>query len=132
MTADVMQLLNRQIPSEGPSPSQKVPEIGIFDKAKEWKYYEGVHRKYGLNVKQLEELERVNVRYLKRMLGVPQNSRSRLVYQLTRETFLIEDLRCELKLPANTDYKQLIQDIHEKKNNILEDFYATSAMQDRT
>lgn len=85
-----------------------------------------------LTYKQLEELERVKARYLKRILGVPQNARSRLVYELTRETFLIEDLRCELILSTSTSFKQLIQDLHEKKNSIPEDFYATSAMQDRT
>ena len=85
-----------------------------------------------ITYKQLEELERVKARYLKRALGVPQNTRSRLVYELTRETFLIEDLRCEIMLPASDAYKQLLQDLHQKKNSISEDFYTTCAMQDRT
>lgn len=85
-----------------------------------------------LTYKQMEELERVKARYLKRALGLPQNARSRLVYELTRETFLIEDLRCEIMLPANDAYKRLLQDLHEKKTSIPEEFYATCAMQDRT
>ncbi|KAJ4448600.1 hypothetical protein ANN_10619 [Periplaneta americana] len=81
-----------------------------------------------LTYKQMEELERVKARYLKRALGLPQNARSRLVYELTRETFLIEDLRCEIMLPANDAYKRLLQDLHEKKTSIPEEFYATCAM----
>ncbi|KAJ4434486.1 hypothetical protein ANN_23048 [Periplaneta americana] len=85
-----------------------------------------------LTYKQMEELERVKAKYLKRALGLPQNARSRLVYELSRETFLIEDLRCEIMLPANDAYKRLLKDLHEKKTSIPEEFYTTCAMQDRT
>ncbi|KAJ4438936.1 hypothetical protein ANN_14890 [Periplaneta americana] len=58
----------------------------------------------------MEQLEQVKARYLNRALGLPQKARSRLVYKPTRQTFLIEDLRREIMLPANNAYKQLLQE----------------------
>ena len=84
-----------------------------------------------LAYKQIAELERVKARYVKRMFC---RSPTKLKIEASIPTYygdLIEDLRCKLILPSSTDYKQLMQDLHEMKNNILYDFN-TSAMQDRT
>ena len=46
-----------------------------------------------LNERNLTTLESVKSTFIKRAIGVAKNTRSRLVYLLVRETFLIEDLR---------------------------------------
>jgi hypothetical protein len=58
-----------------------------------WKY---------LTRKQLLELEQMKARYVKRVLGVSEHTRSRLVYELAKETFFVEDLKTFLMLPTTT------------------------------
>ena len=57
---------------------------------------------------QLLELEKMKARYLKRVLGVSQPTRSRLVYELAKETFFVEDLKTSLMLPTTTAYKDAL------------------------
>ena len=58
-----------------------------------------------LTCKQLLELEKMKARYLKRVLWVSQHTWSRLVYELVKETFFVEDLKTSLILPTTTAYK---------------------------
>jgi hypothetical protein len=82
-----------------------------------------------LTHKQLLELEKMETRYLKRVLGVSQQTRSRLVYELAKETFFVEDLKTSLMLPTTTAYKDALRELNNK--DILEDFYTTGAMTNR-
>jgi hypothetical protein len=82
-----------------------------------------------LTCKQLLELEKMKARYLKRVLGVSQHSRSRLVYKLAKETFFVEDLKTSLMLPT-TAYKDTLRELNNKKD-IWEDFYTTETMTNR-
>lgn len=68
---------------------------------------------------------------LKRVLCLSKFTPSRLVYELAREPFYIEELRLKLLLPATEAYKDLLQELHEKKGEIWEKFYVTDAMTSR-
>jgi hypothetical protein len=83
-----------------------------------------------LTCKQLLELEKMKARYTKRVLGVSQHTRSRLVYELAKETFFVEDLKIFLMLPMTTDNKDALRELNDK-NDIWEDFYTTEAMTNR-
>jgi hypothetical protein len=83
-----------------------------------------------LTCKQLLELEKTKARYMKRVLGVSQHTRSRLMYKLAKETFLVKDLKSSLMLPTTTAYKDALRELNDKKD-IWEDFYTTEAMTNR-
>jgi len=87
-----------------------------------WEYF---------TLKQLLELEKMKARYLKRVLMVSQHTRSRLVYELAKETFFVEDLKTSLMLPTTTAYKDALRELNDKKMDIWEDFYTTEAMTNR-
>ena len=72
----------------------------------------------------------MKARYLKRVLGVSQHTRSRLVYELSKETFFVKDLKTSLMLPTTTAYKDALRELNNKKD-IWEDFYMTEAMTNR-
>jgi len=76
-----------------------------------------------LTRKQLLELEKIKARYLKRVIGVSQHTRSRLVYELAKGTFFIEDLKTLLMLPMTTAYKDALRELNNKKMDIWEDLY---------
>jgi hypothetical protein len=77
---------------------------------------------------QLPELKKMKARYMKRVLGVSQHTRLRLVYELAKETFFIEDLKTSLMMPTTTAYKDAPRELNKKKKGIWEDFYTTEAM----
>jgi hypothetical protein len=83
-----------------------------------------------LTRKQLLELEKKKARYLKRVLGVSQHTRSRLVYELAKDTFFVEDLKTSLMLLTTTAYKDALRELNNKKD-IWEEFYTTEAMINR-
>ena len=70
--------------------------------------------------------------YLKRITGVSRYTPSRLVYLLTQETFLIQDLKYQMLLPHTAAYEDLLKDLLQKRKDVADDFYATSAMTDRS
>ena len=84
-----------------------------------------------LTNRQMEELEKVKTRYLKRVLGVSKCTQSRLVYKLAREMFLIEDLRLTILLPSTIAYETVLRDLQNKRKDILETFYTADAMTNR-
>lgn len=81
-----------------------------------------------LSKQDLKELEKVKATYLKRFLGVSKFSPSRLVYEMARENFFIEDLRIQMQLPYTTSYGDLLDELKRKKEEIWEEFYTTDAM----
>jgi hypothetical protein len=82
-----------------------------------------------LTHKHLLGLEKMKARYMKRVLGVFQHTRSRLMYQLAKETFFVEDLKTLLMLPMTTADKDALQELNDKE--IWKDFYTTEAMTNR-
>ncbi|KAJ4435407.1 hypothetical protein ANN_18022 [Periplaneta americana] len=53
---------------------------------------------------------------------------SRLVYELAKQPFYIEDLRHQLLLPSTAHYNTTLMELKEKKRHIWSDFYSTDAM----
>lgn len=85
-----------------------------------------------LKLRDLKVLENIKALYLKKVLGVSKYTPSRYVYLLTREPFLIEDLRYNLLLPSTTAYNKLLAERQQKREEVEELFYCTSAMIDRS
>ena len=85
-----------------------------------------------LSMKDLNTIEAVKARFLKLVLGVSKYTRSRLSYELARETFLIEDLRIKYFLPCTENWTKLLTERKEKRMDIWPEFYATEAMINRT
>lgn len=56
---------------------------------------------------------------------------SRLVYELTKETFYIQDLRLSLHLPTTRPYDEVLRRRESKRMDIDLDFYSTGAMMER-
>ena len=75
-----------------------------------------------------KRLEKVKASYLKKVLGVPRNTKSPLAYELTRETFFLEDKRLTYLLPSTGPYEEVL----EERKEIHEDFYTTTTMQKRS
>jgi hypothetical protein len=67
---------------------------------------------------------------MKRVLGVSQHTRSRLVYELAKEKFFVEDLKTFLMLPTTTAYKDALRDLNDNKD-MWEDIYTKKAMTNR-
>jgi len=65
-----------------------------------------------LTRKQLLELEKMKDRYLKRVLVVSQNTQSSLVYELAKETFVLEGLNASLMLPTTVAYKDSFRELN--------------------
>ena len=83
-----------------------------------------------LSLKDLMTLEAVKSRFLKAALGVSKHTKSRLVYELAREPFFIEDLR--MMLPSTDSSNRLLQEREKKRREIWLDFYTTEAMTNRS
>lgn len=80
----------------------------------------------------LARIEQIKSRYLKRVLGIGKNAKSRLTYELTRETFFLEDIRLRHLLASTGPYAELIEERRAKRTEIDPEFYGTGAMTDRT
>ncbi|PSN42465.1 hypothetical protein C0J52_21049 [Blattella germanica] len=76
--------------------------------------------------KTLREIEQVKARFLKRALRVGLTAPSRLVNELAKETFFVEDLR--LALPCTIAFDTYIAERTKKRREIGAEFYATDAM----
>ncbi|PSN52176.1 hypothetical protein C0J52_06089 [Blattella germanica] len=61
-----------------------------------------------LSINDMERLEKVKSRFLKRAIGAGKYAPSRMIYMLTREAFFLEVLRCSMLLyqpqPRTTEY----------------------------
>ena len=81
-----------------------------------------------LTISDLTALERVKASFLKRTLGVAKSTPSRLVYEMAREPFLIEELKFRYDLPYTSAAEKHLTNRKEKRADIWEDFYTTEAM----
>ena len=79
-----------------------------------------------LSYSDLKKIEQVKARFLKRALRVGLTAPSRLVYELAKETFYIEDLR--LTLPYTRAFDKCRAERTKKQREIDREFYATDAM----
>ena len=100
----------------------KIDPVATYGLENVWEY---------LKKGDLAKIEKLKATYLKRVLCLSKFTPSRLVYELAREPFYIEELRLKLLLPATEAYKDLLQELHEKKGEIWEKFYVTDAMTSR-
>ena len=80
----------------------------------------------------LNTLEKVKATYLKRALGVSKTTRSRLVYLLAREPFLLEDIKLRYMLQHTKALGNQMKIMEEKRADVWPEFYGTGAMTDRT
>jgi hypothetical protein len=85
-----------------------------------------------LTEKNLSALERIKSLYIKRAIGVANTTRSRLVYLLAQEKFLIEDLRTRVQLPNTRASEKLLATLNTKREEMPQDFYGTGAMINRS
>ena len=60
----------------------------------------------------------IKAMYLKKVLGVSKTSSSRLIYKMTREPFLIEELRMQLLLPSMSAWEETMKSQQAKKKRI--------------
>ena len=74
------------------------------------------------------ELERLKATFLKKAMCLSKYTPSLLVYELAKEPFYIEELRCQLLLPSTVNLQTLMLELHEKKKEIWTNFYSTDAM----
>lgn len=81
-----------------------------------------------LKVSDLETIEKVKASFLKRTLGVSKFTRSRLVYVLTREDYLIQEIRNRMLLPSTTALQVALGRREQKRMDIWWEFYSTDAM----
>ena len=74
---------------------------------------------HNLNKSNLQEIEKVKYTFLKKILCLSKFTPNRLVYELARESFFIEDLRLHLLLPSTRQYDSNLQEIEEVKSTFL-------------
>ena len=73
----------------------------------------------------------VKANFLKRTLGASKFTPARLVYELAKEPFFLEELRIRLQLPTTSTWGKHINDRKKKRSSIWEEFYCTEAMMNR-
>lgn len=84
-----------------------------------------------LNKKDLHSIEGVKAKFLKTAMGVSKYTPSRLIYELAREPFLIEELRTLVPLPSTRNAEAHLRERRKKRDEIPAEFYGTDAMTDR-
>lgn len=81
-----------------------------------------------LSISDMERIEKVKARFLKRALGAGKFAPNRYMYLLARETFFIEDLRMKMALPSNESYNEVIARRTTKQRGVDSNFFCTDAM----
>ncbi|KAJ4434740.1 hypothetical protein ANN_23308 [Periplaneta americana] len=71
-------------------------------------------------------IEKVKTMFMKRILGVGKAAPSRLVHELMRETYFVDDIRSQHWLPSTGPYQELVSIRDRKKKEIDLEFYTTS------
>lgn len=81
-----------------------------------------------LSISDMERIEKVKARFLKRALGAGKFAPNRYMYLLARETFFIGDLRVKMALPSNESYNEVIARRTTKQRGVDSNFFCTDAM----
>jgi hypothetical protein len=76
----------------------------------------------------LENIERVKTRYLKRVLGLSKYIRSRFVYELVDTDLFVSDLKLKFSLPETEVYNKFCEQKSMNKLGIIDEFYDTETM----
>jgi hypothetical protein len=76
----------------------------------------------------LENIERVKTRYLKRVLGLSKYIRSRFVYELVDTDLFVSDLKLKFSLPETEVYNKFCEEKSMNKIGIVDEFYDTETM----
>jgi hypothetical protein len=84
-----------------------------------------------LTKKDLANIEGVKENFLKTIMDISEYTRSRLAYELTREPFLIEELRTKLQLPSTKNAEGYLAARRKEREEIPLDFYSTDTMLNR-
>jgi len=84
-----------------------------------------------LSTSDLQRMEKVKARFLKRALAAGKYAPNRMMYMLARETYFLEDLRFRLLLPPTEAYRKAISQRRQKEREIESSFFATDAMVNR-
>ena len=82
-----------------------------------------------LSLDNLQTLDSIKTRFLKRVLSTSKFSKNRNIYLLTQERTFIEYLVQTYRLPSTLAYERFLQDRADKVLSIDPDFYDTPAMQ---
>ncbi|GLH15552.1 Uncharacterized protein GBIM_19982 [Gryllus bimaculatus] len=77
-------------------------------------------------------MEKVKALYRKKELGVSKSTKSRLVYVLASESFLIGDIRKKFLLPSTMASEKLLAKLIKERQEIGSEFHTTGAIIDRT
>ena len=77
-------------------------------------------------------LEKVKATFLKRALGVSKTTRSRIVYLLAREHFLLEDIKLRCMLQHTKALGNQMKTMEKKRADVWPELYGTGAISDRT
>ncbi|KAJ4443891.1 hypothetical protein ANN_05678 [Periplaneta americana] len=83
-----------------------------------------------LKIGDMIRIEKVKTMFMKRILGVGKAAPARLVYELMREAYFVDDIRSQHWLPSTGPYQELVSISDRKKKEIDLEFYTTSAMLD--
>jgi hypothetical protein len=85
-----------------------------------------------LTIGELNKIEKTKAIFMRGAMGVGKIAPSRLVYQLMRETYFVEDIRLQHHLSSTGPYQELIKSRDRKREEIDPEFYNTTAMLDST
>lgn len=81
-----------------------------------------------LTIMDLENIERVKSRYLKRVMGLSKYNRSRYVYELADTDLFVSDLKIKFSLPDTQAYVKFYERKCMNKLEIVDEFYETETM----
>jgi hypothetical protein len=84
-----------------------------------------------LTVKDLERIEKVKARFMKKVMGVGMNAPSRMAYVLMGEQFFVEEIRLSSMLPTTKPYQDLLRNRIREREEVDIEFNGTSAMIDK-
>ncbi|KAJ4450581.1 hypothetical protein ANN_02006 [Periplaneta americana] len=80
------------------------------------------------SISDMERIEKVKARFLKRALEAGKFAPNSYMYLLARETFFIEDLRMKMALPSNESYNEVIARRTTKQRGVDSNLFCTDAM----
>ena len=84
-----------------------------------------------LKTSDMEKIEAVKARYIKRAIGISKYAPNRMVYAIARETYFLEDVRNKILLPSTEAYREAIARRKQKEKEINPNFFGTDAMVNR-
>lgn len=81
-----------------------------------------------LKTRDMEKIESVKARYLKKAIGISKYAPNRMTYAITRETYFLDDVRNTMLLPSAEAYRKAIARKKQKEKENNTEFFGTDAM----